>query len=86
MIPQNHPLDSLKTLITKCVVCDDTGWVCETHPDRPTGMFSKRFDACNCGAAGMPCATCNPCDADNPPDMSRTGLKIAIDTKTGSRH
>jgi hypothetical protein len=49
-------------------------------------MFSKRFDACNCGASGMPCATCNPCDADNPPDMSRTGLKIAIDTKTGSRH
>jgi hypothetical protein len=50
-----------------CVVCDNTGWVCEAHPDRPAGMFSKRFDACNCGAAA-PCLICNPCDADNPPD------------------
>jgi len=32
-------------LTTKCTICDDTGWVCETHPDRPAGMFSKRFDA-----------------------------------------
>jgi hypothetical protein len=68
-----------------CVTCDDTGWVCEAHPDRPAAMFSGRFDACNRGAAA-PCLTCNPGDADNPPDMSRTGLKITVDTKTGSRH
>jgi hypothetical protein len=64
-----------------CTICDDTGWVCEAHPDRPTGMFSKRFDACNCGGAGMPCPTCNPSDADQPPDMSRTGMTITVDNK-----
>jgi hypothetical protein len=47
-------------------------------------MFSKRFDACNCGA-GVPCPTCNPSDAEHPPDMLRTGLKITVDDK-GPRH
>jgi hypothetical protein len=54
--------------VMSCPVCDNTGWVCENHPDRPFKMFSKRFDACNCGA-GAPCDLCNPSDADDPPDM-----------------
>ncbi len=31
----------------KCEACDNTGWVCEAHPDRPSG------------AAAMPCLVCN---------------------------
>jgi hypothetical protein len=46
---------------TKCPVCDDTGWVCENHPQRPFAMFSARVDACECGA-GMPCQICAPAD------------------------
>jgi hypothetical protein len=72
-------------MASPCVICDDTGWVCEAHLDRRAGMFSTRFDACNCGAAA-PCVICNLCDADNPPDTSRAGFKIMVDTKTGSRH
>jgi hypothetical protein len=66
------------------VVCDNTGWVCENHPDRPFKMFSKRFDACDCGA-GAPCERCNPYDTDHPPDMSRTGMRVTLDKK-GPRH
>jgi hypothetical protein len=68
----------------KCVICDGTGWVCENHPDRPWA-FSSSAAACQCRGAGMPCERCNPSDADNRPDMSRTGLKITIDDK-GPRH
>lgn len=70
--------------IPKCDLCDNTGWVCENHPDRPWREFSERADACDCGA-GEPCAVCNRTDADTPPDMSRTGMKTAFD-KDGSRH
>ena len=28
-----------------CTNCDDTGWVCENHPDRPSRGFSEREDA-----------------------------------------
>jgi hypothetical protein len=48
-------------------------------------MFSKRADACHCGDAAMPCPTCNPSDANNRPDMSRTGFLTDIDDK-GPRH
>ncbi|PAY05385.1 hypothetical protein CK489_28765 [Bradyrhizobium sp. UFLA03-84] len=38
-----------------CILCDDTGWVCENHPDQPwTGNH-----ACRCGGAGAPCPKCN---------------------------
>ena len=41
-----------------CTVCDDTGWVCENHPDHPSDCGdSKR--ACIGGGAGMPCRVCN---------------------------
>ena len=45
--------------LMRCEVCEDTGWVCENHPDRPSdcgGSTSKRV--CGCGA-GMPCLLCN---------------------------
>ena len=41
-----------------CDLCDDTGWVCEDHRDRPLKGDSKRADACSFGA-GMPCPRCN---------------------------
>lgn len=34
----------------KCATCDDVGWVCENHPDRP--WDGPR--ACTCGGAGAP--------------------------------
>lgn len=66
--------------------CDDTGWVCENHLSKPWSKpwagFSKRRDACDCGA-GEPCRVCNPSDKDHPPDMARTGARIDLD-KNGS--
>jgi hypothetical protein len=49
-----------------CNACDDTGWVCEAHPDRPSDCGdSKR--ACTCGGAGMPCRMCNaPAPGERP--------------------
>jgi len=34
----------------KCALCEDCGWVCESHPDKPW----DGDDACGCGGAGMP--------------------------------
>jgi hypothetical protein len=52
----------------RCEVCDDTGWVCENHPDRPSDCGgSKRLDVCICGGAGMPCLECNqPKEGERP--------------------
>ena len=33
-----------------CDLCDDTGWVCEDHGDRPLKGDSNRADACSFGA------------------------------------
>ena len=53
--------------VMACLVCDNTGRVCENHPDRPWRGDSQRGDACDCGA-GMPCQLCNPCGGiDEPP-------------------
>jgi lipocalin-like protein len=27
----------------RCEFCDDTGWVCENHPERPWGRMSNRM-------------------------------------------
>jgi hypothetical protein len=55
--------------VVRCPICDNTGWVCENHPDRPWRGTSQRADACNCGA-GMPCE-CNPWGGiDEPPAKS----------------
>jgi len=51
----------------KCARCQDTYWVCEAHDNRPwDGEY-----ACDCGAAGMPCPSCNPSDKDQPPRPPR---------------
>jgi hypothetical protein len=36
---------------------------------------------------GMPCAQCNPCGGiDEPPDISRSVMRVMIDAKNGPRH
>src|SRR5580692_411856 len=35
----------------KCSLCEDCGWVCESHPDRPW----EGEHACACGGAGRAC-------------------------------
>jgi hypothetical protein len=66
--------------IRLCKVCDNSGWVCENHPDRPWAGFSEREDACDCGA-GAPCPICNQTEDGDLPDMSRTGLKTTLRIK-----
>jgi len=44
----------------KCSVCEDCGWVCESHPYLPW----QGEHACNCGGAGEACPRCNPGDRD----------------------
>jgi hypothetical protein len=46
--------------MSECSRCDDCGWVCEEHHDRPW----QGLRACACGAAGMPCPECNKPDDD----------------------
>jgi hypothetical protein len=48
-----------------CLLCEDTGWVCEDHPDQPW----EGPHACRCGAAGAPCPHCNRPDNGEPPRM-----------------
>ena len=53
-----------------CLVCESTGWVCETHPDQPW----DGPHACNCGAAGAPCPVCNKSEGE-PPRLPK-GFKL----------
>ena len=63
-----------------CSVCDDCGWVCENHPERPW----QGAHACPRGGAGMPCPRCNLSDADIPPRLPRwLGLSVFALAKTG---
>ena len=55
--------------------------VCETHPDRPFKMFSKRADACECRGAGVPCPVCNTGE----PTYVPPEFKAMLDD-TGPRH
>ncbi len=55
-----------------CKRCRGTGWVCESHADKPWNG-SK---ACGCGGAGMPCPQCCMdadwnADPDRAPDVSK---------------
>lgn len=43
--------------MSACKSCDDTGHVCENHPDQPWEPLSEAANACDCGA-GMPCPDC----------------------------
>lgn len=64
----------------KCAVCDDTGWVCEAHPDKP---WSGEH-ACGCGGAGALCPRCNASDQDEAPRLPK-GFRTDFDKK-GWRH
>lgn len=37
-----------------CVICDNTGWVCEGHGNHPWAGVSNRPDSCDHGP-GVPC-------------------------------
>ncbi|MEH2492888.1 hypothetical protein [Bradyrhizobium sp. AZCC 2230] len=63
-----------------CKTCDDTGWVCETHPGWPW----EGPHACPCGAAGAPCPRCNVPTDGEPPRMP-AGFRTEVD-KDGWRH
>jgi hypothetical protein len=63
-----------------CSLCEDCGWVCETHPGRPW----EGNHACNCGGAGAPCPWCNLPDKDGTPRLP-DGFRTEFDKK-GWRH
>jgi hypothetical protein len=64
----------------KCLVCEDIGWVCEAHPERPW----EGPHGCGCGAAGAPCPWCNEPAEGETPRMAE-GFKTVVD-KDGWRH
>ena len=59
----------------KCLKCNDSGWVCENHPNKPFEHKTLfRLFIRECGGAGMPC-TCNTHNPPwNYPDKTRTAL------------
>jgi len=67
-----------------CLVCDNNGWVCEEHPDRPWRGTSRRADACDCVRVGMPCQ-CNPCGGIDEPPKLLPIARVTLD-KNGPRH
>jgi hypothetical protein len=77
---RSHHLYASGNRQMNCLLCEDCGWVCEIHPDRPW----DGEHACTCGGAGMPCPQCNPSDLDHPP-RPPAGTHIEFDEK-GWRH
>ena len=64
----------------KCPLCEDSHWVCESHPQEPW----DGEHACGCGAPGMPCPECNSARGEDAPRMP-AGFKTEVD-KDGWRH
>jgi hypothetical protein len=60
--------------VTTCSRCEDSGWVCEDHPERPW----DGPHACGCGGAGAPCPDCNASSDDPRPPA---GFKPELDKK-----
>lgn len=65
--PQPPPPISYKSpgkVRKECSNCHDSGWVCESHPNKPHEHYfiflGFKFE---CGGAGMPCI----CNKSNPP-------------------
>jgi hypothetical protein len=57
-----HAADGIRRRM-KCSLCEDCGWVCESHPDRPW----EGEHACTCSGAGEPCPRCNVPEKDEAP-------------------
>jgi hypothetical protein len=71
MSKKTHGAAAEVMIVMPCPACDNTGWVCEEHPDRPWRGTSRRADACDCVKVGMPCEACNPSGGiDKPPAIS----------------
>ncbi len=63
-----------------CMHCDHTGWVCETHLDRPWGAVSAHSNACGCGGGAL----CG-CAAD--PRGRRSASDVIVEAyRVGSLH
>ena len=67
-------------MIFSCNSCEDTGWVCEAHQNRPWNSGAAR-SPCICGAPGMPCSRCN---AEEPP-RTPPGFRVAVDVRIVAR-
>ena len=52
---------------SSCLLCEDCGWVCEMHQDKPW----EGPHACTCGAAGAPCPACNKPQPEEPPRLPK---------------
>jgi hypothetical protein len=74
-----HAADGIRRQM-RCLLCEDCGWVCEAHPDRPW----EGEHACRCGGAGAPCPHCNASEDGTAPRMPK-GFKTEFDKK-GWRH
>ncbi|MGC2779994.1 MAG: hypothetical protein WA418_30580 [Bradyrhizobium sp.] len=61
-------------MLSFCLRCDGTGWVCESHPDRPWEGSAR---ACACGAPGEPCPVCNCADEETVPRLPE-GLEADV--------
>src|SRR5450631_3266898 len=60
----------------KCFVCEDCGWVCESHPERPW----EGEHACTCGGAGMPWPELQPLQMSRGPTKA-SSAPISASTK-----
>ncbi len=68
----------------KYEACDNTGWVCQAHPDRPSDCGNSR-QPCTCGAAGMPRPICNQPEPGERPRLP-AGFVPRDDADKGSIH
>lgn len=63
----------------KCQRCQDGGWVCEAHPDRPWSNILPNGCECN---AGMPCPDCNSSNGEDDPPRVGEALR-SVDVGAG---
>ena len=68
------------TIVIPCERCDETGWVCEAHDDRPSDIGASPR-ACKCGAPGMPRHECNPSGGWDEPSRCPAVFMVTPDGK-----
>jgi hypothetical protein len=74
------PQETTAAITMNCPQCEDCGWICEEHPGRPW----EGPHTCTCGAAGIPCPTCNQPAQGEMPRMPE-GFRTEVD-KDGWRN